>query len=110
MAPRVTTRARHLYGDVEIDVWPCDWNLSPAGQEQCREILDRAARATRALHPRKSRPIQYGAGKTTVTIFGVDKRLIPRTLRQLLAVLEEPGSRVPLDRYGQELEVAEEAA
>ena len=93
--PRVDVRKRGTYAAVEIDLWPCDFDLDDAGTKKCWRLLEDAALETNR-RMRKKKPIYFAPGGTYIWIGTVHRDLADDLLASLLEVVNEPDHHVPL--------------
>ena len=93
--PRVTVEHRRVYASVDVDLWPCAYNLTGQGQERCHELLLEAAQRTHELHP-GCRPIYFCAGPSIVSASRVDRGLADELAGSVVAIVSDPAYQEPV--------------
>lgn len=88
--PRVHITPRRTYAEVVVDLWPCDYNLTAAGQDACRELLAAAQPTGRR------RPGYFSAGPSIVQTTAVKRDQAQALADSIVAIVTDPRYQDPV--------------
>lgn len=90
--PRVVVRKRQKYAEVDVDLWPCDFNLNDAGKAACLAVMKPYRERTTA------KDCTTSAGTSFLWASSVLKDEAETLADELLALVTAPERRAPLDK------------
>jgi hypothetical protein len=82
-APRVRVHKRRTFASVDIDLWPCEYDLTTAAQEECRSIMHSAG-------------VRGSCGRTSMYAHRAPIDQADALAELLLAIVLDPANQKPI--------------